>query len=358
LCRGAGDGGGGGAAAEQRGSARSKPQRSPGLTATAAESAASREQHPSASSPALLLLPPPKSGASKRHRGRDHGGGGAGAGQLREGEEVVLQQYVLPPMLIGRRKFDLRCFCMVASVEPALVLRHETFYLRRSCEIFDTKDLSKRTPHLTNISLQKHHPRFGEDCVWDGPQFGAFLAQRGAVRLETILSEVDALMTKCLKAALPLLARDRGCFQLLGFDLLLNQKVFLFCCTPPPSPPPPPRVPLRFAIPCCIPPIPRHPSPQPRSRLLVPPPPHTLGAAASYEQGCRQGEVSLLEINRNPDLQPHTRTLHRILPPLVDDTLQVATQVNVRLRGGATAQELWPLHPATGYKLLFSQGAP
>ena len=64
------------------------------------------------------------------------GGGGSwgwdwGWGGLREGEEVVLQEYVLRPMLIGRRKFDMRCFCLIASVQPLLVLRHQELYLRR-----------------------------------------------------------------------------------------------------------------------------------------------------------------------------------------------------------------------------------
>lgn len=203
----------------------------------------------------------------------------------------------------------------LASVEPALLLRHKTFYLRRACDAFDVKDLSKRASHLTNISLQKHHPKFGEDCVWDGHQFAAFLQQRsvgrGGVGLDKLFQDIDALMTVCVRAALPMLARHRGCFQLLGFDLLLNQ----------------------------------------------------------------QGEVSLLEVNRNPDLEPHTRTLHRILPPLVDDTLQVATEVNLRLRqhqqaqarsslaGGsrsspvkakATGPSMWPIDSETGYTLLFA----
>ena len=43
------------------------------------------------------------------------------------GDEVVVQQYVLPPMLIGKRKFDLRCFCLVACVEPTLILRYDWF---------------------------------------------------------------------------------------------------------------------------------------------------------------------------------------------------------------------------------------
>ena len=164
------------------------------------------------------------------------------------------------------------------------------------------------------LADQKHHPKFGEDCVWDRHQFAAFLQQRsvgrGGVGLEKLLEDIDALMTVCVRAALPMLARRRGCFQLLGFDLLLNQ----------------------------------------------------------------QGEVSLLEVNRNPDLEPHTRTLHRILPPLVDDTLQVATEVNLRLRqqhqqthggsslegasrscsGTANATGLWPIDSDTGYTLLFA----
>ena len=150
----------------------------------------------------------------------------------------------------------------VASVEPLLLLRHKTFYLRRSCDPFDRNDPSKstRAAHLTNISLQKHHPRFGEDSVWDGhqvhhfqttgsicildgaaarpphaglschspaiywllapsnsgsKQFGAFLKQRagGAVSPDSVLADIDALMVICFKAVLPMHARDRGCFQ-------------------------------------------------------------------------------------------------------------------------------------------------
>lgn len=46
-------------------------------------------------------------------------------------------------------------------------------------------------------------------------QFGAFLKQRagGAVSPDSVLADIDALMVICFKAVLPMLARDRGCFQ-------------------------------------------------------------------------------------------------------------------------------------------------
>ena len=226
--------------------------------------------------------------SSQRRRRKGAGdSGGLSAVGLRPGDEVVLQEYVQPPMLIGRRKFDVRCFCMVASVRPTLILRHELFYLRRSCEPFDLGDLERRGAHLTNICVQKHHPKFGEDCVWDGVQLDHFLRQRGGpASLESINAAIDSLMTLCLQAVLPHLSERRGCFQLLGFDVLLDSA----------------------------------------------------------------GAVSLLEINRNPDLQPHTRTLYRLLPQLVDDTLQVAIEVNLRLAQGKT--QLWPLDSKTGYTCL------
>jgi hypothetical protein len=106
--------------------------------------------------------------------------------------------------------------------------------------------------------------------------------------LESINAAIDSLMTLCLQAVLPQLSERRGCFQLLGFDVLLDSA----------------------------------------------------------------GAVSLLEINRNPDLQAHTRTLYRLLPQLVDDTLQVAIEVNLRLAEGKT--QLWPLDSKTGYTCLLS----
>jgi hypothetical protein len=228
--------------------------------------------------------------SSQRRRRKGAGdSGGVSAVGLRPGDEVVLQEYVQPPMLIGRRKFDVRCFCMVASVRPTLILRHELFYLRRSCEPFDLGDLGRRGAHLTNICVQKHHPNFGEDCVWDGVQLDHFLRQRGGpASLESINAAIDSLMTLCLQAVLPHLSERRGCFQLLGFDVLLDSA----------------------------------------------------------------GAVSLLEINRNPDLQAHTRTLYRLLPQLVDDTLQVAIEVNLSLAEGKTL--LWPLDSKTGYTCLLS----
>ena len=79
-------------------------------------------------------------------------------------------------------------------MNPRLFLRYDDFYLRRyppchlpsatpdmscrACEAFDVKDLGRKSSHLTNICVQKHHPLFGEDSVWDASRFRQYLESK------------------------------------------------------------------------------------------------------------------------------------------------------------------------------------
>ena len=103
-------------------------------------------------------------GTPKKEAGDPWGrGGGRGreeARRLKYGDEVVIQAYIMRPMLITKRKFDIRTFCLICSVDPPIVLKYSEFYLRRSCEPYATENLGERAAHLTNVSVQKHHVRY------------------------------------------------------------------------------------------------------------------------------------------------------------------------------------------------------
>lgn len=109
--------------------------------------------------------------------------------------------------------------------------------MRRACEPFtmDGPDFVRcRAAHLTNISVQKQHPRFGEDrfcnrhaykhvrahrhgftasvshrpctaSVWDAHQLRAFLRQRfgGDNAYEKLTQDITRVMRECLLAVLP-----------------------------------------------------------------------------------------------------------------------------------------------------------
>jgi hypothetical protein len=56
------------------------------------------------------------------------------------------------------------------------------------------------------------------------------------------------------------------------------------------------------------------------------------------------------QVNRNPDLEPHTRRLDALLAGLVEDSLSAAIEVHLRLAAGEALP--WPLRAPTRYVRL------
>jgi tubulin monoglycylase TTLL3/8 len=94
------------------------------------------------------------------------------SGLLQNNRTFVLQRYIERPLLLLGRKFDFRCFAMVVSSEPfVLIFRHG--YVRRSLQKYDLNDL-EHFAHLVNHSVQKKHPQYKaeqDDVHWDMLKF-------------------------------------------------------------------------------------------------------------------------------------------------------------------------------------------
>ena len=66
-------------------------------------------------------------------------------------------------MLINRRKFDIRVFTLVTSVNGVLkAYFYEEGYLRTSSWEFNLKHLDRREIHLTNDAVQKNTDEYGK----------------------------------------------------------------------------------------------------------------------------------------------------------------------------------------------------
>lgn len=57
------------------------------------------------------------------------------------------------------------------------------------------------------------------------------------------------------------------------------------------------------------------------------------------------GVVKVLEVNRSPDLECHTRVLQSLIPPMIADTIKIGLGVQHQRDMGA---ELWPLRQSDG----------
>lgn len=161
------------------------------------------------------------------------------------GSSWVVQKYLEKPLLLpGARKFDMRCMVLVDH-NYCIYLYSEG--ILRTCSVaYSLNDLDNRFAHLANHCLQKDHPDYGSfeeepDNLMGYEAFANLLKRMGAtssdncpVSLEThILPQIEKQVVYALLAAKEhmevLDTSSYRCFNLLGFDFMLddNFKVYL-----------------------------------------------------------------------------------------------------------------------------------
>ena len=75
---------------------------------------------------------------------------------------LIIQKYLMP-FLYNKRKFDIRCYMLVTSVNSITkAYWYEEGYIRTSCKEFTTKNLKNRMVHLTNDAVQKKSEDYGK----------------------------------------------------------------------------------------------------------------------------------------------------------------------------------------------------
>lgn len=77
-------------------------------------------------------------------------------GRATKGERTfIIQKYIDYPLLVNKRKFDLRCYGLLTSVGGVLKgYCYEDGYVRTSCKEFSNEDVSDKFIHLTNDAIQ------------------------------------------------------------------------------------------------------------------------------------------------------------------------------------------------------------
>jgi len=75
-------------------------------------------------------------------------------------QNYIVSEYLEDPYLINGLKFDLRIYVAILSVDPLRLYVHKEGLVRFATTKYSKDDLSTKTAHLTNYSINKASENF------------------------------------------------------------------------------------------------------------------------------------------------------------------------------------------------------
>ncbi|OMJ93524.1 hypothetical protein SteCoe_3500 [Stentor coeruleus] len=162
-------------------------------------------------------------------------------------EKCVVQRYKQNPYLIDGLKFDLRVYVLLLSCDPLKIYVHKEGLVRFATETYllpSCGNLGNVCMHLTNYAINKENPKFQYNSSLTEDFKGhkrslkklfEYLAENG-INTQQLWMDIEDIITKTICVAQPALVHlykasqpndptGAICFQVLGFDILINNKL-------------------------------------------------------------------------------------------------------------------------------------
>jgi len=103
----------------------------------------------------------------------------------------IIQKYIERPFLFEKRKFDIRCFALITSINGYIkAYYYQEGYLRTSSKDYSVRDLS-RSVHLTNEAVQIHNQDFGKHEAGNKVSYNDFNKYLHSYCQENDLEKID-----------------------------------------------------------------------------------------------------------------------------------------------------------------------
>ncbi|XP_044300591.1 tubulin polyglutamylase TTLL6 [Varanus komodoensis] len=161
---------------------------------------------------------------------------------IKPGEDMICQLYISKPFIIDGFKFDLRVYVLVTSCDPLRVFVYKEGLARFATSAYSDpshSNLDDVCMHLTNYSINKHSANFIRDEDSGSKRklstFNKHMEENG-YETKQIWKDIDDVVIKTLVSAQPILKHNyltcfpnhimwSACFEILGFDILLDRKL-------------------------------------------------------------------------------------------------------------------------------------
>ncbi|KAJ4460001.1 putative tubulin tyrosine ligase [Paratrimastix pyriformis] len=142
-------------------------------------------------------------------------------------DSYIIQRYLDNPYLIGGKKFDLRIYCLVTSYSPLTAYLYRSGFGRFSFHRFtmNSRDMGNSYVHLTNVAIQKTAPDYDPNagCKWDLHHLKMYMiSKHGEGPVNELFANIQALIIRSLLAVQKVIINDKHCFELYGYDILID----------------------------------------------------------------------------------------------------------------------------------------
>lgn len=164
-------------------------------------------------------------------------------------EHMVVQRYMHKPYLIDGFKFDLRIYVLVNGIAPLRVYVYKDGLARFATVPYQSpapSNLTNLCMHLTNYAINKESSAFVQNADANDDEVGSkrsyqFVLRKirsefGQLTMERVHDEINDIIVKTMCLAQPHVhhlfrscqpddIENSLCFQILGFDIMIDQKM-------------------------------------------------------------------------------------------------------------------------------------
>ncbi|CAF1530547.1 unnamed protein product [Adineta ricciae] len=217
---------------------------------------------------------------------------------FRQQNKTIVQRYIMNPLLIHGKKFDIRCYMLISSVQPLLVHYHSG-YIRLSMLLSVEGILSLKVRLFPLKYMQKKDPKYyemKEDTAWTMEQFNDYMNKYILPKkklppnwvLEVLPKQIERIMLNVIESIRMRLKRRIGCFGLYGYDFMIDDDL----------------------------------------------------------------KVLLIEINVNPALSTNTNTLVQAIPPVVKESILISIECFEKIHH---AEKIFPLKSLQTFQCIYNE---
>ncbi|KAJ2949676.1 hypothetical protein O0L34_g15603 [Tuta absoluta] len=157
-------------------------------------------------------------------------------------DKLICQVYLAKPYLVDGYKFDIRVYTLITSCDPLRIFVYNEGLVRFATSRYADPNVTNTTNvfmHLTNYALNKHSRTYVYDSEAGSKRkistLNKILLSQG-IDLDRLWHSVDQVIVKTIISAWPILKHSyhacfpshdmvHACFEILGFDILLDHKL-------------------------------------------------------------------------------------------------------------------------------------